>query len=86
MEKKQINPRKFEGQVVSAAMKKTIAVRVDAMKLHEKYNKSYKVSRKYLVHDEKSEAKLGDIVSFVECRPLSKTKRWRLVEVLKKNT
>jgi small subunit ribosomal protein S17 len=73
--------RKFEGQVVSAAMKKTVTVRVDRMKLHPKYNKNYKVSRKYAVHDEKSEAKLGDKVVFVECRPLSKTKKWRIVEV-----
>ena len=83
MEKKTIS-RKFIGQVTSAAMKKTIAVRIEAMKLNEKYGKSYKVSRKFLVHDEKGEAKIGDTVSFVECRPLSKTKRWRLVEVLKK--
>jgi len=80
---KQPTKRKFEGQVVSAAMKKTIVVRVEAMKMHPKYNKSYKVSRKYLVHDEKGAAKIGDEVSFVECRPLSKNKRWRLEEVLK---
>ncbi len=79
----QTNKRKFEGQVVSAAMTKTVVVRVDAMKLHPKYNKSYKVSRKYSVHDEKSAAKVGDKVVFVETRPLSKTKRWRLIEVKK---
>jgi small subunit ribosomal protein S17 len=62
----QVNKRKFEGQVVSAAMKKTVVVRVDTMKLHAKYNKSYKVSNKYAVHDEKSEAKVGDKVVF--CR------------------
>lgn len=84
MENKKTIVRKFIGEVVSAAMKKTIVVRIDAMKLHEKYNKSYKVSQKYSVHDEKGDAKVGDTVSFVECRPLSKTKRWRLVEVLKK--
>ncbi len=78
------NKRKFEGQVVSVAMKKTIVVRVDTMKLHSKYNKSYKVSNRYSVHDENSEAKLGDKVVFVESRPISKTKKWRLVEVLKK--
>lgn len=79
--KTQANKRKFAGQVVSAAMTKTIVVRVDTMKLHPKYNKNYKVSRKYAVHDEKSEAKLGDTVMFVESRPISKTKKWRLIEV-----
>ena len=75
--------RKFEGKVVSVSMNKTIAVRVDAMKLHEKYKKYYKVSKKYLVHDEKGQTKLGDVVRFVECRPISKNKKWRLVEVVK---
>lgn len=76
--------RQFEGQVVSAAMNKTVVVRVDSMKLNSKYGKSYKVSAKYHVHDEKSEAKVGDKVVFVETRPISKTKKWRLVEVIKK--
>lgn len=74
--------RNFEGTVVSAAMTKTVVVRVDSMAMHAKYNKSYKVSNKYHVHDEKGEAKVGDKVKFVECRPMSKTKKWRLVEVL----
>lgn len=77
----QVNKRKFEGQVVSVAMTKTIVVRVDSQKLNSKYGKSYKVSRKYAVHDEKGEAKLGDKVVFVESRPISKTKKWRLIEV-----
>lgn len=81
--KTKANKRQFEGQVVSTAMAKTIVVRVDTMKLHPKYNKSYQVSNKYAVHDEKSEAKLGDTVIFVESRPISKTKKWRLVKVIK---
>lgn len=79
----QANKRQFEGEVVSAAMTKTVVVRVDTMKLHPKYNKNYKVSNKYHVHDEKGEAKAGDKVVFVETRPLSKTKRWRLTQVVK---
>jgi small subunit ribosomal protein S17 len=75
--------RKFEGEVVSTAMNKTIIVRVDAMVLNTKYNKNYKVSRRYAVHDEKAVAKKGDKVQIVECRPISKTKKWRLLEVLK---
>jgi small subunit ribosomal protein S17 len=76
------NNRSFEGMVVSTKMNKTVIVRVDSMSLHAKYNKNYKTSRKYPVHDEKGEAKAGDKVTFVECRPISKTKKWRLVEVL----
>lgn len=75
--------RTFEGIVMSAAMAKTIVVRVERRKLISKYKKTIRVSQKYHVHDEKSVAKVGDKVKFVECRPLSKTKRWRLVEVMK---
>lgn len=81
----QVNKRKFEGQVVSVAMKKTVVVRVDSLKMNSKYGKSYKVSSKYSVHDENGEAKMGDKVVFVESRPISKTKKWRLIEVLKKS-
>lgn len=73
--------RNFIGTVVSSAMNKTIVVRVDRMKLHPKYDKRYRVSKKFHVHDEKNAAKVGDTVEFMECRPLSKTKRWRLVTV-----
>ncbi|MEK7681012.1 MAG: 30S ribosomal protein S17 [Patescibacteria group bacterium] len=83
MDSKTKQVRKFEGKVVSASMNKTISVRVDTMKMQEKYKKYYRVSKKYLVHDEKSQAKPGDNVRFVECRPISKNKRWRLVEVVK---
>lgn len=76
------NVRKFEGEVVSTAMHKTVIVRVDSLVLNTKYNKNYKVSRRYAVHDEKGLAKKGDRVRIVECRPISKTKKWRLVEVL----
>ncbi len=77
--------REFIGVVKSAAMQKTITVQVNNIKKHDKYPKSFTVSRKYHVHDEKQVAKVGDTVRFVECRPLSATKRWRLVEVLKVN-
>lgn len=77
------NYRTFIGQVTSTGMAKTITVRVDTMKMNHKYQKKYRVSRKFHVHDEKGAAKVGNVVNFVECRPLSKTKRWRLVEVIK---
>lgn len=73
--------RTFTGTVVSTGMQKTIVVRVDRFKLHPKYNKRYRVSAKYHVHDEQNVAKVGETVTFVECRPLSKTKRWRLAPV-----
>lgn len=77
--------RSFTGVVTSDSMTKTITVLVKTVKTHPKYKKKYIVTDKYHVHDEKSTAKVGDTVSFVECRPLSATKRWRLVEILKKN-
>lgn len=83
METKVLKTREFTGKVVSSAMAKTIVVNVDHLKMHEKYNKQYRVSKKYHVHDEKNIAKVGDTVKFLECRPLSKTKRWRLAEVIK---
>ena len=80
MATKKTSQRVFQGVVVSAKMKKTVIVRIDRMKTNEKYGKQYKASTKFHVHDEKGEYKVGDIVRFVETRPLSKTKRWRAVE------
>ena len=74
--------RKFEGIVTSDKMQKTIVVRVDRLKMHSKYKKYYRISKKFKVHDEKNEAKVGDKVAFVEVRPLSRDKRWNLVKVL----
>ncbi len=71
--------RRFEGVVVSDKMQKTIVVRVDRVKTHPKYHKQYAVSKRYKVHDEKNEFKTGDKVTFVETRPMSKDKRWRVV-------
>ena len=80
--------KKFQGVVISDKMDKTRVVKIDRVKRHEKYHKSYIVSKKYKVHDERNQYKEGDKVTFVECRPLSKDKRWRvLYEVRsKKNT
>ncbi|MCB9798341.1 30S ribosomal protein S17 [Candidatus Nomurabacteria bacterium] len=75
--------RRFEGTVVSDGAQKTISVKVDTHKMHPKYKKQYVVSRKFPVHDEQGQAKLGDVVLFEECRPMSKTKRWRLIQVVK---
>jgi len=71
--------RKFNGIVVSNKMDKTIVVRIDRVKVHPKYKKRYTVSKRYKVHDEKNKFQEGDKVRFVECRPLSKEKRWRVI-------
>jgi len=69
----------FQGTVISNKSQKTAVVRVDRLKVHPKYKKRYKISKKYKVHDEKNECKVGDKVVFEECRPLSRDKRWRLI-------
>ena len=71
-----------QGIVVSDAMEKTIVVRVDVVKAHPRYKKVVRRSVKFHAHDESSQAKVGDVVRIVETRPLSKTKRWRLAEVV----
>jgi small subunit ribosomal protein S17 len=70
------------GIVVSAAMDKTIVVRVDTVKAHPKYKKVVRRSHRFHAHDEQNQAKAGDVVRIVETRPLSKTKNWRLAEVV----
>ena len=77
--KKNVIKKKFNGIVVSDKMDKTIIVRVDRVKIHRKYKKRYTVSRRYKVHDEKNQFKVDDKITFIECRPLSKDKRWRAV-------
>jgi len=71
-----------QGTVVSDAMEKTIVVKVEVVKAHPKYKKVVRRSVKFHAHDEASAAKVGDVVRIVETRPLSKTKRWRLAEVV----
>jgi small subunit ribosomal protein S17 len=70
------------GVVVSAAMDKTIVVRVEAARAHPRYKKVIRRSVKFHAHDERNEANVGDVVRIIETRPLSKTKNWRLAEIL----
>jgi small subunit ribosomal protein S17 len=70
------------GVVVSDAMDKTIVVKVDTVKAHRRYKKVVRRSTRFHAHDEQNAAKVGDLVRIVETRPLSKTKNWRLAEVL----
>lgn len=71
-----------QGVVVSSAMDKTIVVRVDTIRPHPAYKKVVRRSKRYHAHDELNAANVGDLVRIAETRPLSKTKSWRLVEVL----
>lgn len=71
--------RKLQGEVVSDKMDKTVVVQVVTIKTHPKYKKQYKASKKYSAHDEKNEYQIGDVVIIEACRPLSKSKRWRVL-------
>jgi small subunit ribosomal protein S17 len=70
------------GVVVSSAMDKTIVVKVDTIKAHPRYKKVVRRTIKFQAHDPQNQANVGDIVRIVETRPLSKTKNWRLVEIV----
>jgi small subunit ribosomal protein S17 len=72
------------GVVVSNAMEKTVVVRVERTYKHPLYQRYVKSSRKLTAHDEQNQCNVGDVVSIVSCRPLSRTKRWRLKEVVKR--
>jgi small subunit ribosomal protein S17 len=72
------------GVVISDKMDKTVIVSVERSYIHTQYGKTIRKNKKYVAHDEKDECATGDIVSIVETRPLSKTKRWRVNEILTK--
>ena len=76
--------RTLQGTVTSQKMNKTITVVVARRKKHPKYGKYISLSTKYNVHDEKEISKEGDIVLIQECKPISKTKNWMLVDVVQK--
>lgn len=72
------------GVVTSSKMNKSIVVTVETKVMHPKYGKFVKHSKKFMAHDEKEECGVGDTVRIMETRPLSKLKRWRMVEVIEK--
>ncbi|QBP39799.1 30S ribosomal protein S17 [Paenisporosarcina antarctica] len=76
------NRKVYTGRVVSDKMDKTITVMIETYKKHKLYGKRVKYSKKFKAHDEQNEAKLGDVVRIMETRPLSATKRFRLVEIV----
>lgn len=72
------------GVVVSTKMDKTISVKVERRLMHPLYGKFVKRSKKFFAHDEENTCNMGDVVRIMETRPLSKMKRWRLVEILER--
>lgn len=79
------NERKVRiGKVVSDKMQKTVVVAVERLVQHSLYNKSVKMTNRFKAHDENNDSHVGDTVKIMETRPLSKDKRWRVVEVLER--
>ncbi|MGK2930280.1 MAG: 30S ribosomal protein S17 [Acidimicrobiales bacterium] len=78
------NRKTRDGVVTSIAMDKTVVVAVESRKPHPRYGKTMARSKKFYVHDEINDAREGDRVRIMETRPMSKTKRWRLVEILER--
>jgi len=76
------NRKVYTGRVVSDKMDKTVTVLVESYKVHRLYGKRVKHSKKMRAHDENNQAKVGDIVRIMETRPLSKSKHYRLVEIV----
>ncbi len=72
--------RRLTGRVVSNKMQKTIVVEIESIKLHQKLQMRYKSHSRYKAHDEKNECNIGDIAVIEECKPISKDKKWRVVE------
>tara|TARA_Y100001970_G_scaffold290719_1_gene425455 strand:- start:1325 stop:1579 length:255 start_codon:yes stop_codon:yes gene_type:complete len=79
------NHQKLVGKVVSDAMDKTLVVSVERLVKHKLYKKYIKQSKKYYAHDEDNSYKNGDMVEIIASRPLSKTKRWRVLRLMEKN-
>ena len=76
--------RAYVGRVISDKMDKTAVLAVTRKIAHPRYNKTISRTTKFKVHDEKNECKVGDLVKFIETRPLSKEKRWRVLEIVEK--
>ena len=79
-----VSRRVKQGRVASDKMDKTIVVVTETRVPHPTYGKIVRKSTRFKVHDETNEAKIGDIVRIMECRPLSRDKRWRLVEIVER--
>ncbi|MCD4777075.1 MAG: 30S ribosomal protein S17 [Candidatus Aegiribacteria sp.] len=78
------NRRVLTGTVISSAMDKTVVVEVVSLKAHPVYKKRYRTTKKYYAHDEDNQCNQGDKVTISETRPLSKTKRWRVLDIVQR--
>lgn len=76
--------RVLTGTVISSTMDKTVVVEVVSIKAHPVYKKRYRTTKKYYVHDEENQCSAGDKISISETRPLSKTKRWRVLDIVER--
>ncbi len=76
--------RVLTGTVISSTMDKTVVVEVVSIKAHPVYKKRYRTTKKYYVHDEENQCNAGDKISISETRPLSKTKRWRVLDIVER--
>ncbi|MBN2586907.1 MAG: 30S ribosomal protein S17 [Candidatus Fermentibacteraceae bacterium] len=76
--------RVLTGTVISNAMDKTVVVEVASVKAHPVYKKRYHTTKKYYVHDEENQCGIGDRITIAETRPLSKTKRWRVLDIVER--
>ena len=83
-EARQGKRRVLSGTVISNAMDKTVVVEVVSIKAHPVYKKRYRTTKKYYVHDEENQCSPGDKITISETRPLSKTKRWRVLDVVER--
>ena len=83
-EVKKGNRRVLTGTVISTTMDKTVVVEVVSLKAHPVYKKRYRTTKKYYVHDEENQCNTGDRISISETRPLSKTKRWRVLDIVER--
>lgn len=81
MAEQKLKKRRLTGIVVSTKGNKTAIVTVERLLVHPVYGKRYKRNKKFPVHDEENKTKVGDRVVFEECRPISKTKHWKIVEI-----
>ena len=77
--------KELKGVVVSDKMDKTRVVAIETWKVVPKYQKRVRATRKVKAHDERNETRIGDLVRIMECRPISREKRWRIVEILEKS-
>ncbi len=84
MEEERSSRKVRQGVVSSDARDKTITVTIDRTMRHPQYNRVVRTRKKYMAHDDKNDAHIGDLVEIMETRPLSKTKRWRLVKILER--